>query len=75
MKYAGLYSDLLQALKERTFDSSRFSEEGTLISVSVLPYHGYSADYTNYKPHKTLRQTVSTKLIHKAISSAHLASV
>ena len=37
MKHAGLYSDLLPVLKERAFEDSGFSAEGTFISVSAVP--------------------------------------
>ena len=37
MKHARLYSDLLPVLKERAFEDSGFSAEGTFISVSAVP--------------------------------------
>ena len=36
LKYARLYSDILQALKERTLDGCGFSVEGNLTAVSAV---------------------------------------
>ena len=41
-KHAWIYSDLLLALKGRTFVSSVFFTDGNLISASALPHCGYN---------------------------------
>ena len=38
-----MYSDLLQALKERSFGSSGFSAKGALISKPVVPHREYGS--------------------------------
>ena len=40
MKFARLYSDLLQALTGRKFDSCEFSSEDTLNSALAVSQHG-----------------------------------